>query len=95
MTSPKRVDLNTPEILEALYALDFEWLDTHALGGGFPDGLAVKETDGNWRLILVEIKRPGGRLTPAEREFAEDHPGLVHIWRTQEDVINDLRKEIE
>ena len=89
----RKPDKNTPAILEVLYTLGFDVLNIHTLGKGYPDLLAVKEIDDKWRMILVEVKQPGGRLTPAEREFAEDHPGLVHVWHNAEEAILDLRKE--
>lgn len=94
-----RSDRNTPEIVAAVHACGWQWLDTHSLGAsgldwssGFPDGLAVhQEDDATWRLILVEVKMPGEKLTAAERRFHERFPGLAKIWRCTEDVIRDVR----
>lgn len=90
--SHKKLDANTPAIINALHDLGWQWVDTHQLGDGFGDGIAVyREDDGTWQKILVEIKMPGEKLTAAERKFHERFLGLVKIWRCAEDVIRDTR----
>lgn len=89
--TPRRVDANTSEIVATLMALSWSWIDMHTVGGTF-DGLAVHLDGDTWQIIPVEIKSKSGKLTPAETAFHERYPGLVHIWRTAEEVISDCRR---
>lgn len=65
----KRTDSNSSQILEALAACGWYWLDTSRAGFGAPDGFAVRAG----RLVPIEIKDgdkpPSARqLTPREIE---------------------------
>ena len=95
MSKYKRSDNNTKEIKAAVTDCGWEFIDTHNLGDGFPDALAVK-WDGRedhhaiWRTIWLEIKTKTGRLTPDERTFQMRFPGLVNVVRSRDDVIKLL-----
>ncbi len=71
------MDVNQAEIVAALRAAGVAVFDCSALGGGFPDLLALHRT----RLTLLEVKRPGPpsaqQLTPAETRFATIFPVVV------------------
>jgi len=62
-----RVDRNHAEIVKALRAAGRRVLDLSRVGQGCPDILVA------WGggLILMEIKAPGGRLTPQQVAFAQ------------------------
>ena len=78
-----RRDANHAEIIAALRALGAEVFDTADLGGGFPDAVVYH----NGRLILLEIKAPGGRLTKAEQEFrARFEPVYFVAWSVEQAV---------
>jgi hypothetical protein len=68
-------------------------IDTHNVGpsciGGFPDCLAYRS--GNITLWL-EFKMPGESLTQAEERFHAEHPGLVNIIETEEQLEKLLTK---
>jgi hypothetical protein len=92
MPQRKRPDRNTPIIKAAIRECGWEYIDTHNLGDGFPDCLAVRwvgRVNGGraaYRTEWIEIKAATGRFTPDERAFYMRHPGLVRVCRTREDV---------
>ena len=62
---PKQ-DKNAGELIEAMRALGWYWLDLSAVGGGVPDGIAIR----GGRMVFCEIKDPKvGRLTPAQEDL--------------------------
>lgn len=92
MPKYKRKDKNTDEIVDAVKSLGFEWIDTHNAGYGFPDGVAVKKIKNLWCVVPIEIKGAHGVLTPDQEEFDKKYSGLNHVCRTEQDVIETLRK---
>lgn len=60
---PKQ-DRNAKELIQAMRALGWYWLDLSGLGGGCPDGAAVR----GGRIVFCEIKprETPKRLTPAQ-----------------------------
>jgi len=78
----KRSDANQPEIVAALRAAGRYVIDLHEVGKGVPDLLVIC-TDG--RLVLLEVKTPGGKLTKDEAIFfaaVERYNAPVHVVRT-------------
>lgn len=92
MRRDARVDANQAEIVEALRQVGAVVFDTHALGGGFLD-IAVLFRGA---VHLIEIKMPGGKLTPAEQEFhdAWGNSPFVHIVYSMEDALEAIGVEI-
>jgi len=92
-------DENTPEIIQAVKECGWQWIDTHDLGGGFPDGLAVRMQANIWQIIPVEIKNPQGfhggkghdQFTDDEKKFYAKYHGLVHVVNGRKDVFTLLR----
>lgn len=82
-----RVDNSHALIRDAIRKAGFYTFDTHALGGGFPDLLAVSRSG---RVILFEIKSPGEWLTPREAVFFEEYPAALHVIHTAEEAIGYL-----
>lgn len=81
-------DNNHNQIAAAFRSLGWTWVDTHQLGGGFPDGAAGK----HGVTVLVEIKdgslKPSARkLTDPEKDFHESWRGAVRIINSVDDVI--------
>jgi len=87
----------TPETAEK-YAVK-QWLDlkgyfhfplTAGMGSyrGAPDRMAIK--DG--RVYALEIKKPNGKLTPHEEEFAKRwrENGGRYLWGTLDDIKSGL-----
>ena len=66
MTKARRTDTNHAEIRDALRGLGYRVVDTSRMGTGFPDLIAIMP-DG--RVVMIEIKRPGGGFTSDEVEF--------------------------
>lgn len=63
-----RIDANQSEIVAALRACGCTVAITSDVGGGFPD-LVVGYQGRNF---LLEIKTPGGKLTPDQVEVVKD-----------------------
>lgn len=83
MRTRARIDANQPEIVAAFRALGLDWVHTHQLGQGCPDGFA----GWNQLWMAIEIKTEKGKLTAIqEREFSSmrSRPRIV---RNLEDVI--------
>ncbi len=83
MRRAAKVDLNQQEIVRVLRAAGFTVRHTHTIGQGFPD-LVVGRLETN---LLVEVKRPGEKLTADEREFFDTWRGSVIIAHDAEDVV--------
>ena len=81
----RRVDRNHGEIREGLRKMGYTVWDTSRLGGGFPDLLVWDKR----RLILVEVKMPGEKLTVDEETFHKLFP--VAIVHTVEEALDALR----
>lgn len=60
-----KVDVNQGDIVDALRAVGAKVEPLHQVGGGVPDLLV------SWRgdLWLLEVKVPGGKLTPKQQEW--------------------------
>jgi hypothetical protein len=65
---PKRVDSNQAEIVSALRAAGCTVRCLHEVGHGVPDLLVRRKR--TWKLL--EVKRPGAKLTPQEVSFLRD-----------------------
>jgi len=81
------VDGNQPEIADAFRRLGWDVIDTHACAQyvpGWPDLVVIK----GQRVLGIEVKMPGERLTDKERLFALLHPEWAPvIVRTVDDVL--------
>ena len=81
------VDANQGEIADAFRRLGWDVIDTHQhaqFTPGFPDLLVILTGE----VIGVEVKMPGGRLTPDEWRFALEHPLFtIEVVRTVDDVL--------
>lgn len=64
----RQTDATQAEIVSALRQAGCSVHDTHRVGGGFPDLVVWAPVAGT--LHLLEVKTPGGRLSPIQREFA-------------------------
>jgi hypothetical protein len=86
--SQGRPDKNHAAIVEVYEALYCSVVDTHELGGGFPD--LVVGIGGV--TCLVEIKYEDGELLPSQKTFTASWRGSkVKVVRTEEDVIEHVR----
>jgi hypothetical protein len=65
MTYSRRVDANHGEIRNGLRKAGFDVFDCYRLGEGFPDLLVAA----HGRLVLLEVKMPGAKLTMDEAGF--------------------------
>src|SRR5512139_2742958 len=81
---PARVDANQSDIVLALRAAGCSVEHTHMVGNGFPD-LAVSR---NGHTVLMEVKMPGGKLTPAEQRFRDEWQGEYHVVHSAEEALN-------
>jgi hypothetical protein len=84
----KKTDNNQKEIVAEFRRLGWEVIDTHCLGGGFPDVVIFKQGILNQCLFhhFIEIKNGNAPYSPAEVEFMERYPGLVTTVRSTQDV---------
>lgn len=87
MRRAAKVDRNHKEIVAAFRACGCSVVSLAALGRGVPDLLVAR---GRW-MALVEVKAPGGRLTPDQEAFMAVWRGpKVQIVRTVDDVLELL-----
>ncbi len=91
MNHPRRVDNNHAKIRTELRKKGAFVADLSQCGRGIPDLLvAVGEV-----VTLLEVKSPGEKLTPQEREFFEHYPGrLYQVERVKDalDVVFDSQE---
>ena len=82
-------DANQSEIVADLRGLGFYVLDLADVGGEALDLFVCGHIGGGeWRWLEVEIKTPGGQLTPNQKRFFEMWPGAPAIVaQATEDVL--------
>ena len=80
----KRSDGNQPEIVANLRSIGCTVQDVHSLGHGFPDILVGY----HGKNFLFEIKAPGGKITPDEKEWAQ-------YWKGQSTLIRNFEQAVE
>ena len=85
-----RVDNAHGLIRDAIRKAGYYVFDTHALGCGFPDLLAVNH---HGYVVLFEVKSPGEKMTPPEQIFRETYPGALFVVQTAEQAIDYLQME--
>ena len=83
-----KIDTNQPLIVEALRKAGYHVVDTHELGDGFPDILAVTKSGVN---VLIEIKSPGGKLTAKEHTFHRTFPGALGIAFSVDEALDIMQ----
>lgn len=87
MRRAARTDGNHEEIMTGLRALGYSVHSTACLGHGFPD-LVV----GRWgRTGLLEVKMPGGTLTPDQAEFRANWDGAYIVATSVEEADQQFR----
>lgn len=89
MTKYKRVDGNQAEIVAALRDAGYYTIDLSALGHGVFDQLVACN---NGIAVMMEIKTPGGKLTPDERKFYDVYPGLKCVVHSTADALMVIRQ---
>ena len=82
MRRAARIDKNQPEIVAKARSLGADWLHTHQLGQGFPDGFLGL----NNLYFACEIKSERGRLTEAQERLFAGLKSRPRIVRSAEDV---------
>ena len=90
MSRARRIDLNQQQIVAELRSLGYSVRHTHTIGHGFPD-IAIGK---NGITVLVEIKRPGEKLTPDEREFFEIWKGAAIVATSTEQVHEQFQEKM-
>lgn len=78
-----RTDANQLAIVKALRAIGCSVVSLHRVGAGVPDLLVGK--DG--RNLLMEIKVPGGKLNPKQKQWHLSWAGQRAVVRTEEEAI--------
>jgi hypothetical protein len=85
----RRKDENQTAIEDALRAIGCQVIDTHNLGGGYPD-LHVVTPAGD--VCMVEVKMPGEGLTRSETVFHANYRGWLIIARSGPDAVDQIRR---
>ena len=91
MTWARRVDGPHKDIVKALRKVGCEVFDASRVGQGFPD-LVVRvpfHQRPHSRIVLIEVKRPGGKLRPDQRKFLDRWPEVL-IVESAEDALAEL-----
>lgn len=84
----KRRDDNQAEIVEALRKAGYQVIDLASTGDGIPDLMVVSKY---LRIVLIEVKTSGGKLTEPEKRFFADFRGPVRIARSAEEAIEIMQ----
>lgn len=74
----RRKDANHNEVADYLLGLGWSFLDTSALGRGFPDGVAGRGGERGFA-ALVEIKN--GAKPPSARKLTKPQQDMRALWR--------------
>jgi hypothetical protein len=74
--------------VEALRKAGYQVIDLASTGDGIPDLMVVSKYG---RIVLIEIKSPGGRLTEPEKRFITEFTGPVRIVRSAEEAIEIMQ----
>lgn len=82
MRRAARIDVNQPALVAKARSLGAEWLHTHQLGQGFPDGFLGLNSI--W--FACEIKSERGTLTEAQERVFAAMRSRPRIVRTPEDI---------
>lgn len=82
-----KIDRNQPEIVGALRVLGASVAVLSTVGKGFPD-LCVGYRGVNY---LLEVKMPGGRLTPDQCVLHAHWQGKVHIVHSVDEAIQVIK----
>ena len=83
MRRAAKIDMNQPEIVDALRKVGVSVVSLASIGQGCPDLLAAKGE----KVWLIEVNGPKGKLTPDQQRFVLDWRGVVHIVRTVDDAL--------
>lgn len=88
-----KVDATQPAIVGALRAAGYAVCQLDQ-GGGCPDLLVARGSQGRCPLThapakmwLLEVKTPGGVLTPAQKAWVSNWPVPVYVVRTPEEAL--------
>jgi hypothetical protein len=82
-----KVDANQADIVAALRRIGATVQCLHQVGHGCPDLLVGWHGEN----ILLEVKMPGGDMTPDELKLHDDWQGEVNIVRSISDALECLR----
>lgn len=82
-----KVDANQAEIVQALRDAGATVKDLSKVGQGCPDLLVGYNTVN----YLIEVKVPGGKLTPDQRVFHSQWLGKVYIVRTSDEALRIIK----
>jgi hypothetical protein len=85
-TTPRRVDANHLEIVNALRAVGCGVLDLSAVGKGAPD-ILVAHPNNHDRMCLMEIKSKAGKVNPLQQKWHSLWPGGVRVVRTVDEAL--------
>lgn len=84
MTYARKVDRNHREVIQALRRCGWLVMDTSGAGRGVPD--LVVWHRGRTQLLLVEVKAPQGKPTPAQLRYSAAGWPIVTV-RSVDDAI--------
>lgn len=88
MSHLAKKDANHDEIGDVLKMVCDAVEDTHRYGAGFPDWIALFRGT----ICLIEVKAPGGKLTPRELVFHAMFAGAenLHIVECAEEALEKI-----
>lgn len=84
----RKVDCNHAEVVAALRKVGCEVMDLSRVGNGCAD-LLVRL---GFKLRLIEIKRPGGKLNPTQQDWHRRWLPHVCVVETPEQAIAEMVK---
>lgn len=86
----RRIDRIQVDVVTGLRRAGADIQHLHMVGHGCPDLLVIFRGS----LFLLELKSPGGRLTPLERCWHDRWPGPVHIVHSLDEALVAIGAEV-
>jgi hypothetical protein len=82
-----KVDANQGAICDALRAKGAQVWSLASMGNGFPDLLVRVPGMGARAWFLLEVKRPGGKLTDSQVRWHANNPGVAQVVTSEAEAV--------
>lgn len=87
MRRAAKSDRNQAEIVDALRKAGVSVQSLHRVGGGVPDLMCARERRD---AVLMEVKRPGGKLNELQKKWRYLWRGHIHVVTTPLEALHAM-----